>query len=286
MSTPLDPRRREALGLPPLRGKAPDPRHIVTPDAFEVHPALLGIPLAGHGRRCAAILVDLFLVLLLTRAGGLLLGLLAAAFLLRIGFGGKREGEEGAKARAGSGLFRGAFGCAGALVLFVTVVAVWGIVSGSGDAGGFRGFGGYGPAMDGAGAAGGGGGGDPVGGIRALLRNFAEDLGLGFGWGALYFSAFTAWWKGKTPGKALMKLRVVRLDREPISLWTAFERYGGYAAGFATGLLGFAQVLWDANRQAIHDRIAGTVVIQDGAAPLPEPTRRLRYGPSEGEREP
>ena len=48
------------------------------------------------------------------------------------------------------------------------------------------------------------------------------------------------------------------------------------AAGFATGLLGFAQVFWDANRQAIHDRISGTVVIRDGAEPLPEPTRRLR----------
>jgi uncharacterized RDD family membrane protein YckC len=40
---------------------------------------------------------------------------------------------------------------------------------------------------------------------------------------------------------------------------------GGYAAGFATGLLGFAQVFWDANRQGIHDRIVGTVVIMDGA---------------------
>jgi len=30
-------------------------------------------------------------------------------------------------------------------------------------------------------------------------------------------------------------------------------------------LLGFAQVYWDANRQAIHDRIAGTVVVRDGA---------------------
>ena len=44
-----------------------------------------------------------------------------------------------------------------------------------------------------------------------------------------------------------------------------FERAGGYAAGFATGLLGFAQVYWDANRQAIHDRIVGTVVVREGA---------------------
>ncbi len=62
-----------------------------------------------------------------------------------------------------------------------------------------------------------------------------------------------------------MGIRVLRLDGEPITWWTAFERAGGYAAGFATGLLGFAQVIWDANRQAIHDRIVGTVVVLDGA---------------------
>jgi uncharacterized RDD family membrane protein YckC len=33
----------------------------------------------------------------------------------------------------------------------------------------------------------------------------------------------------------------------------------------ATGLLGFAQIWWDSNRQAIHDRIVGTVVVRDGA---------------------
>ena len=29
----------------------------------------------------------------------------------------------------------------------------------------------------------------------------------------------------------------------------------------ATGLLGFIQIYWDANRQAIHDKISATVVI-------------------------
>ena len=33
------------------------------------------------------------------------------------------------------------------------------------------------------------------------------------------------------------------------------------AAGLATGLLGFIQIYWDANRQAIHDKISATVVI-------------------------
>jgi uncharacterized RDD family membrane protein YckC len=66
-------------------------------------------------------------------------------------------------------------------------------------------------------------------------------------------------------GKRLMRIRVVRLDGNPITWWVAFERTGGYAAGLFTGLLGFAQVWWDGNRQAIHDRIVGTVVVTDGA---------------------
>lgn len=92
-------------------------------------------------------------------------------------------------------------------------------------------------------------------------QGFAGDLGLGFGWAALYHSVFIAWFRGRTPGKKLLKIRVVKLDGSAFSLWDSFGRYGGYGAGFATGLLGFAQIYWDANRQAIQDKIAETVVI-------------------------
>jgi RDD family len=101
-------------------------------------------------------------------------------------------------------------------------------------------------------------------GITGFIRAAANDLGVGLGWIGLYFTAFLALWKGQTPGKRLMGVRVLRLDAEPIGWWAAFERFGGYSAGFATGLLGFAQVLWDRNRQAIHDKISETVVVQEG----------------------
>lgn len=103
------------------------------------------------------------------------------------------------------------------------------------------------------------------GGLFARLRDFIDELGFGFGWASLYMTVMLSWWKGQTPGKRMMGIRVLRLDGEPINWWTAFERGGGYAAGFATGLLGFAQVYWDANRQAIHDHIVGTVVVREGA---------------------
>jgi uncharacterized RDD family membrane protein YckC len=106
------------------------------------------------------------------------------------------------------------------------------------------------------------------------LWDLVEDLGLGFGWGALYLTITHAWWKGTSVGKRLFRIRVVMIDKRPLGLWLSFERAGGYAAGFATGLLGFAQVLWDPNRQAIHDKISETVVIQDGKEPVPGPWMR------------
>ncbi len=100
-------------------------------------------------------------------------------------------------------------------------------------------------------------------GLFATLRSFLDELGFGFGWAALYFTVMLSWWKGQTIGKRALRIRVLRLDGGVINWWVAFERAGGYAAGLATGLLGFAQIYWDANRQAIHDRIVGTVVALD-----------------------
>ena len=94
--------------------------------------------------------------------------------------------------------------------------------------------------------------------------NFAADssrtMGLTFGWAGVYFTLFTAWLKGRTPGKLIFRTRVVRLDGRPLSAMDAFTRNGGYAAGLATGSIGFLRLLWDANNQAIQDKIAGTVV--------------------------
>ncbi|WP_281558851.1 RDD family protein [Thalassomonas sp. RHCl1] len=97
--------------------------------------------------------------------------------------------------------------------------------------------------------------------ILELVKGIVDDLGLGFGWAAFYFTCFTAMWKGQTPGKKLFGIKVLQLDGTPLSMWDSFGRYGGYGAGIATGLLGFLQVYWDPNRQAIHDKISATVVI-------------------------
>ncbi|MBB1410757.1 RDD family protein [Pseudoalteromonas sp. SG44-17] len=102
----------------------------------------------------------------------------------------------------------------------------------------------------------------PVNSILQWGKGIIQDLGLGFGWAAVYFTLFSLLWRGQTPGKKLCNIRVVALSGEDLSLWDAFGRYGGYGAGFATGLLGFLQVYWDPNRQAIQDKISATVVIK------------------------
>ena len=93
------------------------------------------------------------------------------------------------------------------------------------------------------------------------IHSWADDVGLGLGWAIVYFTLVPVWWNGQTLGKRLLGLRVVELTGKPFTAMRAFKRYGGYAAGMATGLFGFAQVLWDPNRQAIQDKTAHTVVI-------------------------
>lgn len=100
-------------------------------------------------------------------------------------------------------------------------------------------------------------------GVVAGFLRLLEDLGLQIGWTGLYFCSLLVLWKGRTPGKRLLGMRVVRLDGKPIGWYVALERFGGYAAGLATGLLGFLQIYWDDNRQTIQDRIAGTVVVRE-----------------------
>ena len=86
-------------------------------------------------------------------------------------------------------------------------------------------------------------------------------LGLRFGWAIAYFSLLPFWWKGQTVGKRLFGLRVVHLAGKPMGVMDCFGRYGGYAAGLATGGIGLLQALWDPNRQAVEDKLAHTVVI-------------------------
>lgn len=96
---------------------------------------------------------------------------------------------------------------------------------------------------------------------RDELQRRLHRLGLRFGWAIAYFTLLPTWWRGQTVGKRLFGLRVVHLTGKPLGLMDSFCRYGGYAAGLATGGIGLLQVLWDPNRQAVEDKLAHTVVV-------------------------
>ena len=98
--------------------------------------------------------------------------------------------------------------------------------------------------------------------VMKWIQGILADLGISFGWAVAYLTVFISWNHGQTPGKRLLGIRVVQLDNKPLSLWGAFGRQGGYSAGFATGLLGFLQIFWDPNRQAIQDKLADTLVLR------------------------
>jgi uncharacterized RDD family membrane protein YckC len=71
-------------------------------------------------------------------------------------------------------------------------------------------------------------------------------------------------WKlrGSTVGGIVCDLRVVRVDGRPIEWETAIVRALGCFLSLAVCGLGFIWIAFDANHQAWHDKIAGTVVVR------------------------
>jgi len=96
----------------------------------------------------------------------------------------------------------------------------------------------------------------------AQARAFASTLGITFGWGGVYFTLLAGALGGRTLGKLLLGIRAVKTDGKPFTFFDAFVRNGGYVAGVAMGFTGFLRLLWEPNRQAVEDKIAGTVVVR------------------------
>jgi uncharacterized RDD family membrane protein YckC len=85
---------------------------------------------------------------------------------------------------------------------------------------------------------------------------------------------------GQTPGKAVMGVRIVRLNGCPMNLLTAVRRQVGYLLSLASGGLGYLVILADDRRQGWHDKLAGTCVIYAWEARQNERLlERLRRGP-------
>jgi uncharacterized RDD family membrane protein YckC len=76
-----------------------------------------------------------------------------------------------------------------------------------------------------------------------------------------YFALAVKLGKGQTPGKWLMKIKVLSLTHEEIGWWQAIERGLAYGASLLEGGFGFLQYFINRNRMTVHDRIAETIVV-------------------------
>jgi len=84
-----------------------------------------------------------------------------------------------------------------------------------------------------------------------------------------YFIAFEWLWNGQTPGKRLMKLRVIRDDGRPLTLWEAIARnllpIGDAVPGFVLPVysVGLIVIFLSGRDQRLGDIFAGTVVVRE-----------------------
>jgi len=103
-----------------------------------------------------------------------------------------------------------------------------------------------------------------------LLDALLSLVTVGIGW--LIWSLIV-WGKGQTPGKQLLKMRVMSLENGRPATWgrmalREFVCKGviGIAAGFTiVGFVAYFWLLWDKDNQELWDKMASTVVIDDPA---------------------
>lgn len=84
-----------------------------------------------------------------------------------------------------------------------------------------------------------------------------------------YFVFFEWLWSGQTPGKRLLKLRVIREDGRPITIWEAIARnllrIFDAIPGFVVPIysIGLISIFLNRRDQRVGDLFAGTVVIRE-----------------------
>src|SRR4030066_248912 len=77
-----------------------------------------------------------------------------------------------------------------------------------------------------------------------------------------YF-VFLQGFSGKTIGKMLFGIRVIRTDGESIGFWDALIRWVGYFISLIFIFIGFIWAVFDPKRQAWHDKFAETYVVKE-----------------------
>ncbi len=105
-------------------------------------------------------------------------------------------------------------------------------------------------------------------------------------WG--YFVLFETFWNGQTPGKRIMKLRVVREDGRPIRFFEAFVRNLLRVLDITppsfSYAIGVVSIIFSARSKRIGDFVAGTVVVKERASEAPTLNEIIRLSEAEERR--
>ena len=90
---------------------------------------------------------------------------------------------------------------------------------------------------------------------------------------ALYFIGFWVW-RGQTLGKMALNIKVVRRDGECLTVGAALMRYVGYIIAPFTLFIVFIWIIFDRQKQGLHDKFADSYVVKVPDMTMAEPEPR------------
>jgi len=131
--------------------------------------------------------------------------------------------------------------------------------------------------------------------VSWILRKIAPTLPSTVFFGILFVYFFGFWvWRGQTPGKMIIRAKVVRLNGSRIGLLRSLLRFivyflylfviailkGGLIIYIVVGLVALLIIAFTKKKRGLHDIVAGTVVI-NSRAPKPQPVEAEAFDAAE-----
>lgn len=93
--------------------------------------------------------------------------------------------------------------------------------------------------------------------FTAMALMMAINLSIAFA-----YQIFFLHWKGQTPGKMALKIKVVTPEGGALSWGKSIGRPFAEILSSCLLLIGYLMAIWDPEKRALHDRLAGTRVIK------------------------
>jgi len=92
-----------------------------------------------------------------------------------------------------------------------------------------------------------------------------------------YFVGFWLW-RGQTPGKMLLNIKLVQMDASNLTISVALLRYLGYIVSGAVFFIGFIWIAFDSRKQGFHDKMAETYVVKLPESTITAPSPKMSLG--------